>query len=123
MGFLSKTNGSKSQGQANNALGQAGELPIQAKMRFGQPNDAHEQEADRVADSVVNNSRSNAAPGSGAAMAPSISNHVQKQEAGTEKDKDAAQDKDMNEEKDSSQEKQNPEEEKTAQKKEDNAKK
>jgi hypothetical protein len=110
MGFLSKTNGTKSNTSSNNALGSAGELPIQAKMRFGQSGDAYEQEADRVADSVVNNSRS-ANPGSSAAMAPSISNYVQRQEAGEEKDKDAAGEKDMNEEeKDAAPEKENKEE-------------
>jgi chemotaxis protein histidine kinase CheA len=121
MGFLSKTNGSKSNTQSNNALGAAGELPIQAKMRFGQPDDAYEQEADRVADSVVNNSRSSSKPGNPAAMAPSISNYVQKQEAADNKeDKDAAAaDKDAQEEEGAKGEMSNKEEDKDVQKKED----
>lgn len=94
MAFLSKTNGNKSTSQSNDALGNVSDLPIQAKLRYGQPNDAYEQEADRVADSVVSNSRSSNATsgGNSAAMAPSISNYVQKQEAGDVSEKESEKD-------------------------------
>ena len=48
-------------------------LPIQAKLKVGAPNDAYEQEADRVADRVMSASWSPAAPVGGQALvAPGI---------------------------------------------------
>jgi len=88
MGFLGKPKGNKS-GSQHDALGAVNDMPLQAKMRYGQADDAYEQEADRVADSVVNNSARGNAPGRSPAMAPSISNYVQKQ--GDDEQKDATQ--------------------------------
>ena len=77
MGFLSKSS-DKSKTQ-NNALGEVANLPIQAKMRYGQPGDSYEQEADRVADSVVNNSTSKSNKAASPALGNSISNYVQRE--------------------------------------------
>ncbi len=50
MSFLSKSSDSKN-GVANN---HSSSMPLQARLRMGQTNDHYEQEADRVADQVVN---------------------------------------------------------------------
>jgi len=61
MTFLNKSSDSKDRGgKANNPGGTLAGLPLQAKLRIGQPNDAFEQEADRTADRVVNSPDSTA---------------------------------------------------------------
>lgn len=126
MGFLGKAKGNKS-GSHQDALGAVNDMPLQAKLRYGQANDAFEQEADRVADSVVNNSSRSAASGASPALAPAISNYVQRQ--GGEEEKDAAQQDDMQKQKTKDEESGSPkkddakkEEEKPVQKKGDNKK-
>lgn len=55
MAFLSKSSGLKDKsGLASHTASQPNALPLQAKLRMGRPNDAFEQEADRIADRVVN---------------------------------------------------------------------
>ncbi len=109
MGYLSKSG--KRNASGNNALGNASELPLQAKMRFGQPGDAYEQEADRVADAVTGNTRAAAGPGSSAAMAPSISNYVQRQESADANMEEASKEEDKEEEKEQQREEQEQKEE------------
>jgi hypothetical protein len=76
MGFLSKS--SKSEAGHSSALPTVGGMPLQAKLRYGQPGDSYEREADRVADSVVSNSKSGQTSAASPALAQGVSGAVQK---------------------------------------------
>jgi hypothetical protein len=120
MGYLTKSS-DKAKSSQNNALGTVADMPIQAKMRYGQPGDSYEQEADRVADSVVNNTSSKS---SNAAVSPalgnSISNYVQREPGGEVKDEEKTQKKEekKEEEKPAQKKEEKKEQEKPTQKKE-----
>ncbi|MBL7731680.1 MAG: DUF4157 domain-containing protein [Chitinophagaceae bacterium] len=116
MGYLSKSS-DKAKASQNNALGQVDGVPIQAKMRYGEPGDSYEQEADRVADAVVaNTSSKTSSNASGSpALGSGISNYVQREaepKAGGEEEK-------KQEEQPAQKKEEKKDEEKTAQKKED----
>ncbi len=54
MAFLTKSSDSSSKcSQRHDAGVKLASLPLQAKLRMGQPGDSYEQEADRVADRVT----------------------------------------------------------------------
>jgi hypothetical protein len=56
MAFLTKSSDNKNKsGLANHTGTQLNGLPLQAKLRIGKPNDAFEQEADKISDRVANN--------------------------------------------------------------------
>lgn len=102
MGFLSKSS-DKSKSTQNNALGEVANMPLQAKMRYGQPGDAYEQEADRVADSVASNSSTKSNRAASPALGNSISNYVQRDgDPGMEKDKAEDKVEEKSEDKDKS---------------------
>ncbi len=91
MAFLTKSSDNKTQGNRTRPTGHSRQrLPLQAKLRLGQPRDAFEQEADKMADRVVNTPTNDTVQQQGKEeeespvqtqpLASEISRYIQKQE-------------------------------------------